>query len=65
MEILELIDNEPQFGELKAHPCTLPGCSKSFGTHLINSINFHLLNWLCLGRRSDLARHVRIHTNER
>lgn len=31
MEILELIDNDTQLGERKAHPCTLPGCSKSFG----------------------------------
>lgn len=31
MEILELIDNEPQLGECKPHPCTLPGCTKSFG----------------------------------
>ena len=31
MEILELIDNEPQLGERKAHPCTIPGCTKSFG----------------------------------
>lgn len=34
MEILELIDNENPVGEMKAHPCTLPGCLKSFGNNL-------------------------------
>lgn len=67
MDILELINVESQRNENKQHQCTIPNCSKVFG-RFTNCMDFSQKGaWLTqnIGRRSDLVRHFRIHTNER
>lgn len=34
MEILEIINSQPNLVEKKPHKCTMLGCSKSFGTKI-------------------------------
>lgn len=65
MDILELIHIENQQNQCKPHKCTMESCNKAFGNKGREPKKNAFINKSRLGRRSDLARHLRIHTNER
>lgn len=66
MDILELIHIENQQNQCKPHKCTMESCNKAFGNKETKNLKMiAYINKSRLGRRSDLARHLRIHTNER
>jgi hypothetical protein len=67
MDILELIHIESQQGRNKPHKCTAVNCIKAFGKSLWTmTLGFrYSFSFRFEGRRSDLVRHLRIHTNER
>lgn len=68
MEILELVHQETTLSLERPFECTFNDCKKTFGTFFKKkmSLNQQVINPpKSLGRRSDLVRHSRIHTNER
>lgn len=64
MEILELVHQETSRSFERPFECSFNNCRKTFGNKRRHLHRMCFLPFV-IGRRSDLVRHARIHTNER
>lgn len=68
MEILELVNQDHLPTEERPFACTVSSCNKTFGMTISSqqkAVTMLISYFITIGRRSDLVRHLRIHTNER